>query len=516
MNNNILTCPKCNTKNLKNVQSCNCGYEFPNKANILYSSSMSVADFVSSSFRVYKLVWKVFIIFSIIYAITVQIIHPGIRPISNLFILKEATLPSSFKEFLSLLLLAFVTLGFTICAHRITEGKKIAFKDSYLLTFRMYGKYLGSILLYFLGLLVFSIPLILLFKIFGINFNQQSLEIWLTQKYFNSDYYNAIIFVIVSLILSILIIRYSANYMFTPFALIIENNCIKDAFIRSSLLAKNNVFKVLFEESKVCFCMTLVIIVPLVLIGLLIIFFLQQLGLSLYVASGFAWTFGETIWVGAFIIFNVLYYKSLLMSKSYINEQMISSEKKSFWEIGPPLIFEFIIIFYHKHILPLLKKCFEIICKYYKKYKYKLVIYSIIITVCLLCGIHLIIKVTEPKINKHNVIGLWEGTFEHNTFGLTTSYRIRMQIYNLRENKFSGNIYWPKELWNGISRFEGLIKNNKLEWTVSVTSRGEYQALFGNYKAKLKSKDRMVGQYHLADDFLTNNEIGGKFELRKQ
>jgi hypothetical protein len=154
-------------------------------------------------------------------------------------------------------------------------------------------------------------------------------------------------------------IYWSSRYVFTPYALIIEGHGVKGSFTRSAYLSKNKVFGVAFRESWVGFCFFLVIVIPMVLIGQFILYILPKLGISYFAALGAAWTFAETIWVGLFIVFNVLYLKSLASKEALTKVADDSSEKNSSLKFHPAVILFPIIDLINKLYIPLSKAIFE-------------------------------------------------------------------------------------------------------------------------------------------------------------
>lgn len=342
MNDKTVTCPECGSIIPDHAEECKCGHRLPIKSNALYSPDMGIRKFLAKGFRAYGLAWKSFLIHSVIYTIATQILNPGFGILPIILDLENATAPTTLGGIFIFILLTFTTLAFTLNAHRSTEGEKIGFIESYVLALRLYGRYLFAVFLFFIGLSIFSIPY----------------NLWL--KYYNSGSYDQrpiITGLLGILILTIPVIYWSSRYAFTPYALIIEDHDVKGAFTRSAYLSKNNVFSVAFNESAVGFCFFLVVVIPLVLIIWFIIYISTKLGISYFAALGAAWTFAETIWVGLFIVFNVLYLKSLALEDSLVKEKDDSprEEKDYSLKFHPAVILFPIIELINKLYIPLLK-----------------------------------------------------------------------------------------------------------------------------------------------------------------
>ncbi|UCH94767.1 MAG: hypothetical protein JSV88_31530 [Candidatus Aminicenantes bacterium] len=309
---------------------------------------MGIMKFLANGFRAYGMAWKSFLIHSVIYTIATQIFNPGFGILPNILSLEDATPPTTLGGICIFILLTFTTLAFTLNAHRSTEGKKIGFIESYALALRLYGRYFFAVSLFFVGLSIVSIPL----------------NLWL--EYYIPDSSDSIVMssfiqLFGVLILIIPMINWSSRYAFTPYAAIIEDRDIKGAFTRSDYLTKNKVFGVAFRESWVGFCFFIAIVIPLVLIGWFITYILLKLGISYFTALGAAYTFAETIWVGLFIVFNVLYLKSLALEDTLAKAKDKSppEKKESSSKFHPAVILFPVIDIIGKLYVPLLKAIFE-------------------------------------------------------------------------------------------------------------------------------------------------------------
>lgn len=355
MQSKSLTCPECGSIIPGNAEKCECGHQLAVKSNALYSPGMGIIKFLAKGFHAYGLAWKAFLIHSVIYTIATQIFSPGFAALPNILSLEDATAPTTLGGIFSFILLTFTTLAFTLNADRSTEGEKIGFIESYGLALRLYGRYFFAVFLFFVGLAICSVPYNLW------------LEHWFKSLFSSYRYDEGAIFIaylskyIVLLIFSIPMIYWSNRYVFTPYALIIEDHDVKGAFTRSAYLSKNNVFSVAFNESAVGFCFFLVTVIPLGLIGWFIIYILPKLGISYFAAYGAAYTFAETIWVGLFIVFNVLYLKSLALEETLTKakDESPQEEKDSSLKFHPAVILFPVIDIICKLYIPLLKAIVE-------------------------------------------------------------------------------------------------------------------------------------------------------------
>lgn len=283
-----------------------------------YWADMKVRHYFASSLSILKHSWKFVLIYGIIlYTVLSQILNPGkdiFAGIQDMLSFEDLSIPGNLQEFISFLLLSFITLSLTIIAHKASEGYSIRIKENIRIALQIYGRYLLTSIVYFVGQIVCAIPLLLfLFYLAG-----QSLEM-------KSDAMASLILLIFgSILLFIPVIIWLSKFVFAPFAIIIEESTIINAFKRSAFLSKNNVFKVAFSETIVGICYYLfIVIIPYFIVKGKVISMLMKLYVPYSVSDTIIMSFLQIIWSGLFIIFNVLFYKSLLAKFESLSNKAI-------------------------------------------------------------------------------------------------------------------------------------------------------------------------------------------------
>jgi hypothetical protein len=225
-------------------------------------ATISVKDYFVGIWHVFRAAWGTFMLLGTMYVFLSQ----GLNAASDIVV-------SEILNGIRLLVLALITIALTVTAHKISEGGSIDTGEGLAISLKFFWQYIWTAFLYFLvvsaGLILFLIP--------GI--------IW------------------------------SIKYLFSPYIVVVEGIAGRKALARSAAVTKGKKIHIVLHE-----------LIFALLFGLLKLVFAALLSILVGIVSGKPFIgFGETKpeWVEAirvfgniaweifFIIFNVLFLKSL-------------------------------------------------------------------------------------------------------------------------------------------------------------------------------------------------------------
>jgi hypothetical protein len=265
-----MKCPNCGLISPDDAAMCGCGYNFSAQMEKypweykFYRSytHMGVKEFFSNSWRTFGANWTTFLILAAVPPL-----------ISSALLLATESQVVIVITIVNLIVWILTSMALMMAAHRTSDGEAIGIGESYILSLGLFWRYIWTGILYFLivlgGFFLLIIP--------GI--------IW------------------------------SVQYVFAPYAVIVEGIGGGDALSRSKALTKDRRGRIFFLELGFGLLFVLVIVIPVALLVLLVGVVLGNpfIGFS---QPRPAWAegiqlFGNIISEGLFVIFNVLLFKSL-------------------------------------------------------------------------------------------------------------------------------------------------------------------------------------------------------------
>ena len=274
-------CPNCGLISPDDAAKCGCGYNYnftiqtekqPWQHKFYRSyTDMGVKEFFSNSWRIFGANWSTFLMLAAVPPL-----------ISSALLLAKESEVVIVLTIVNLIVWILTSMALIMAAHRTSDGEAIGIGESYTLCLGLFWRYIWTGILYFLivlgGLFLLIIP--------GI--------IW------------------------------SVQYVFAPYAVIVEGIGGRDALSRSKALTKDRRGNIFFLELGFGLLFFLAIVIPVALLILLV-------GVALgNPFTGFsepkpAWAegiqfFGNVISEGLFAIFNVLLFKSLRGQEKSLEE----------------------------------------------------------------------------------------------------------------------------------------------------------------------------------------------------
>jgi hypothetical protein len=226
-------------------------------------ASINVKNNFAGIWHVFRASWKTFILLGTMYVVVSQ----GLNAASDIVV-------NEILKVIRLLALALTTIALTVTAHGISEGRSIDPGEGLAISLKFFWRYVWTVFLYFLvvgaGLILFLIP--------GI--------IW------------------------------GIKYLFSPYIVVVEGVAGRKALARSAAVTKGKKIHIVLHELIFAFLFGLLKLALTALIGILV----GIISGKPFIGFGETrpeWAeavglFGNIAWEILFIIFNVLFLKSLI------------------------------------------------------------------------------------------------------------------------------------------------------------------------------------------------------------